>query len=294
MKNLIVRLASLAIADKQKRRAFREKYLTPEKYKMKLGISYSLFDGEELLEASLNSVRSCADYINVVYQKTSYYGEPAAQGVEALLNRLKEQGLIDEIILFEPDLKLKGGENEYRKRNVGFEAARSAGCDWFLGMDVDEFYFAEEVEKAKQYVLKHKIDASAVRFINYIKEPTYQWVSNQLGFVPFLIKILPGRKLGRNQRKMPIEVDPTRGVVRFNKFWLFMDKEIVMHHMTAVRKDMRRKFINSSLNDCADYRAEREAKMNEILELKLRPGEIKRWEGGFLREVPNQFDIKID
>ena len=37
--------------------------------KMKLGIAYNLFDGEELLEASVKSVRGCADYICVIYQK---------------------------------------------------------------------------------------------------------------------------------------------------------------------------------------------------------------------------------
>ena len=42
--------------------------------KAKLGISYSVWDGEELLEASIKSVRENADYINVVWQKKSWYG----------------------------------------------------------------------------------------------------------------------------------------------------------------------------------------------------------------------------
>lgn len=35
----------------------------------KLGITYSLFDGEELLKYSIKQIRKSADYINVVYQK---------------------------------------------------------------------------------------------------------------------------------------------------------------------------------------------------------------------------------
>ena len=42
--------------------------------KAKLGISYSVWDGEELLEASIKSVRENADYINVVWQRKSWHG----------------------------------------------------------------------------------------------------------------------------------------------------------------------------------------------------------------------------
>ena len=40
----------------------------------KLGISYSVWDGEELLEQSIKQIRPVADYINVVWQKLSWYG----------------------------------------------------------------------------------------------------------------------------------------------------------------------------------------------------------------------------
>ena len=59
---------------------------------MKLGISYNLFDGEELLESSIKSVRNEAFHINVVYQTTSYYGNKTENGVGKLLLKLKEKG----------------------------------------------------------------------------------------------------------------------------------------------------------------------------------------------------------
>ena len=55
---------------------------------MKLGISYNLFDGEELLEYSIQSVRNSTDHINVVYQKTSNWGEPCSENLEDLLSDL--------------------------------------------------------------------------------------------------------------------------------------------------------------------------------------------------------------
>ena len=40
---------------------------------MKIGVSYNLFDGEELLESSIKSIRKNVDYISVVYQTISNF-----------------------------------------------------------------------------------------------------------------------------------------------------------------------------------------------------------------------------
>ncbi len=42
---------------------------------MKLGVSYNLFDGEELLEKSILSIRENVDYISVVFQMVSNLGD---------------------------------------------------------------------------------------------------------------------------------------------------------------------------------------------------------------------------
>ena len=41
---------------------------------MKLGVSYNVFDGEELLESSIKSIRDNVDHISVVYQTISNFG----------------------------------------------------------------------------------------------------------------------------------------------------------------------------------------------------------------------------
>ena len=41
---------------------------------MKLGISYNVFDGEELLEKSILCIRDQVDFISVVYQEKSNFG----------------------------------------------------------------------------------------------------------------------------------------------------------------------------------------------------------------------------
>jgi CRP-like cAMP-binding protein len=63
---------------------------------MKLGISYNLFDGEELLEGSIKQIRQHVDYVSVVYQTISNFGNTCSPELIRLLEKLKSEGLIDE------------------------------------------------------------------------------------------------------------------------------------------------------------------------------------------------------
>lgn len=69
--------------------------------KYKLGVTYNLFTGEELLESSILSIRSQVDYINVVWQNISWTGEKCSQNLESKLNALEKKGLIDKVIKYE-------------------------------------------------------------------------------------------------------------------------------------------------------------------------------------------------
>ena len=52
---------------------------------MKLGVTYSLFDGEELLPFSILSIRPHVDYINVVFQEHSWFGDKCTPLVRPML-----------------------------------------------------------------------------------------------------------------------------------------------------------------------------------------------------------------
>lgn len=164
---------------------------------MKLGISYNLFDGEELLEASINSVRDEVFHISVVYQTKSYYGDNASPELLSFLNRLKRQGLIDEIYLFDVDFA-KPAKHYYerQKRDIGLKIAKKSGCSHYLSMDVDEFYDKNQLRNAKNYILKNRIENSAVSVVEYLKKPeykllngyTFEPVSPYNFYVPFIMK----------------------------------------------------------------------------------------------------------
>jgi hypothetical protein len=68
---------------------------------MKLGCGYNLWDGEELLERSIESIRKHVDYVVVVYQTTSNFGSLCSPGLESLLDELKAKKLIDETIFYQ-------------------------------------------------------------------------------------------------------------------------------------------------------------------------------------------------
>jgi hypothetical protein len=61
---------------------------------MKLGISYNLFDAEEHLESSIKQIRNSVDFISVVYQQTSNFGDKSNPNLIKLLNNLANTQLV--------------------------------------------------------------------------------------------------------------------------------------------------------------------------------------------------------
>lgn len=274
-------------------------------YKMKLGVSYNLFDGEELLESSVKSIRQQVDYINVVYQKVSNFGEPATPNIELLLQTLKDKGLIDEIYLYTPKFS-DAHKNEKTKRDIGLKLARKAGCTHFMSMDVDEYYKANELAEAKKFILKNKIKASACCIIEYLKSPTYQMVNGYTFcmnkdfytfYVPFIMKIrgMFGQKHGDGD--FPCLVDPTRKLNGNKKFYLFPAHDIAMHHMSSIRRDLARKYNSSNLmNSNSDVQKYVRSVQQQILDFDFEKNkkylsDYSIFNQSLVREVDNVFDI---
>lgn len=209
---------------------------------MKLGACYNVFDGIELLEASINSIRDNVDYINVVYQTTSNYGEKLNS--EDILNSLVEKKLIDKLIFYSPVLKLSAKENEIRKRNIGLNDLKKYKCSHHMNLDVDEFYKSDELKFAKDEIVKHNYDATIVRHIRYYKYPTVQLIDEFDGYVDYAPCIYSVKsKLGNMNWKY--KVDPSRQMQTSN-IHLFPAKSVTMHHMCYIRDNIKLKFDNKS------------------------------------------------
>ena len=275
------------IFNKEKRKVVRAKLkqeLKPNMSKMKLGVSYNVCDSEELLEASLKSIRSEVDYINVIWMEESWKGEKCDKNLPNLLEGLKKKKLIDEIIFF----KHKGRASnqpalERKKKNVGLEAVKKAGCNYYLNMDCDEFYDKEEFANAKKEILARDISYTACPIFDYWKKPEYRQLNMAKLSVPFICKIDKNDILAKN-KDYPCWVDGTRALkIKNGRKFLYLNI-ITMHHMSLVRKDIKKKYDNASIMN--------DKFKKEILERYNNLNEKTLDKYGFIK-VANKFNIKL-
>jgi len=253
---------------------------------MKLAAIYNVFDGEELLEQSINSIKECVDYIIVVYQTTSNFGVFNPDVEDTVIN-LYKKGLINEYISYKTS-PIGPQMNELNKKNIGLEKVKSLGYTHFMTMDCDEFYFKEEFNKAKEFIKTKDIDTSVCWIQNYHKIPEYRVIGLSEPYkVPFINKIYDNTQLVLGGEYFVSQIDPTRIVNTYHNPHLFDKKDILMHHYTTIRKDIRKKYeswtcrLNYKNDGVIDERA------NKIITYNIDTDEPK------CEIVPNYFKIKI-
>lgn len=204
---------------------------------MKLGISYAVFDGDELLEYAIRSIRDVVDFVSVVWQSVSYFNQPAPCG---LLSRLQKLNLIDEIVHHDQDFTIGGKANELNIRNTGVRLSAAAGCTHHISADVDEFYQPDQLSHVKH--MAGGRDCIIVGLTNYYKRPTYQIVPDQNHLVSF---IHPVDNMYSMSARFPVRIEITRRLNRSDRYLIIPKEKFVIHHMTYVRKNIRRKLENS-------------------------------------------------
>ena len=153
---------------------------------MKTGICYMVFDGEELLEFAIKSIRNVIDYISVTYQDISYFGNEADSSLKETLFRLKDQKLIDDLIFYKTDFSISPKENELNLRNLGLQYSRNNGCTHHISSDVDEFYKDFELKKVFNLIKDQNYDFTFVKQEIYYKDPTWLISPNQEMYVTFI------------------------------------------------------------------------------------------------------------
>lgn len=257
----------------------------------KLGVAYNLFDGYELLPYSVNSIRAHTDYICVVYQTLSNYGNSIDDGLVGTLLELKLQGLIDEFVPYNPNVSKKASVNEVAKRNIGKAMCKKVGCTHFMTMDTDELYISWQFKKAKDLIFWEDCNASACQMITYYKSGNYVLDPPESYFVPFIYR-LDNREFAE-YTSWPVLADPTRKL-KSDKVYIFKREQIQMHHFSYVRKNIRTKLYNSSAYVNYEQRAENIAKYFdrwEYPEKALLGGSKEKFFD--VKEVPNIFNLSI-
>lgn len=211
---------------------------------MRLHVSYNAFNGLEFLEPNIRNMRAVASRITVVWQELSNYGNPAKEDIARVIARLKHLGLIDHDIKYQPDRNLGGPWNELNKRNLGLAAARYFNCTHHLDMDVDEFYFQEQLRRAMVVVEAMDLDATYCRIVEYHKTIRHRCKEmRQELHAPFIMKA-GGRMIMGAQ--VPVLLDPKRRVQPNKRNHVFPPEELLMHHYSLVRKDYSGKFKDAN------------------------------------------------
>jgi len=217
---------------------------------MKLGVSYNLFDGEELLESSIRCVREHVDYVSVVYQTVSNYGQACTDDLVDTLVRLKKSGLVDELYEYTPQIfsqdKNNASYNELEKRNIGLNMSRRNICTHHMSMDCDEFYVPEQFEYMKKVIAEYGYESAACQYQNYYKDSIYLLNgSYDDAYVSTIYKINDDTSFVYRSRRSPVRIDSTRKTNN-KRYKVFERSEVNMHHMVLVRRDLRMKFMSST------------------------------------------------
>lgn len=221
---------------------------------MKLAVGYIVFDGLETLEASIRSIRDCVDLVIVSYQTVSWGGTECSPLLVPTLERLKANGLIDVIMEFTkfgpsslttPNDVILAKRYECDKRQSCLDKALELGATHYTSMDADEFYLKAQFEEAKRQIIQDRLQATAVRYINYLTPTLHQGYSRFK--VPFIYEIGP-KSRHHSAQFMFSDVDPTRGIAddSYTRARVFERDVITMHHMEMVRKDLLGKYLASS------------------------------------------------
>jgi hypothetical protein len=221
---------------------------------MKLAAGYVVFDGLETLEHSIKSIRESVDIIIVSYQRVSWGNTQCSADLIPKLKSLKERGLIDDIMEFTnfipsslvtPEEVLRAKSYETLKRQSTLDRALALGATHYMSIDADEFYIKSQFDEAKRQIIDEGLQATAVRYINYLTPTLNQGLSKFR--VPFIYEIGPRSRHSAVQFMFG-DIDPTRGISddSHSKARIFSTDVIVMHHMEMVRKDLVGKYSASS------------------------------------------------
>lgn len=197
-------------------------------------------------------MRTHLNYINLVVQFISNHGNEGTQRLYAVLNEIEREKLVDEIILYKPDLSIPPIMNEIGKRNIGLEAAKKAGVTHFMTLDCDEYYEKEAFAKAVDFLDTERITASSVATFMHIKRPIYRSVYPDTTCCSFLTALAPDSRFELGA-PYPALVDPTRRLHGERPNHFFPANVIAMQHMNLVRLDFSSKLANSTNAAATDF-----------------------------------------
>ena len=214
---------------------------------MKLAAMYSVFNALELLPGSIKQIYDDVDGIVIAWQNVSNRGNKSPE-VEDFMNMLKSSlpdGGKIHLLYFMPDLKIGTKENERRKYQMRLDYAKKLGYTHYFTSATDHYYEPERFRWAKQRCMEEDWCVSLTMMYTYYKYPTWRLTPIEQYCMPFICKLKPETMITASN-KYPERVDPSVRITPVDSFYKFTREEIMMHHYSMVRDDIRDKFTNAA------------------------------------------------
>jgi hypothetical protein len=212
---------------------------------MNIHVCYSVFDNEELLEYSINSIRNSVEEITVLFQNVSNHGLKASEELQELLLTLKNKKLIDNLVLFNPNLSISAPLNELTKNQISYELSKNKKMDYHMLLACDEFYFEKDMSYFKSLLKESPVDIVTSYMYTYYKSSKYRFKQLDNYVVPIFHKVYSDNRNFAINAPAPLIIDPMRKM-DYQSCVCLSKETPYMHHLSFVRKDFRKKLENSS------------------------------------------------
>jgi len=204
---------------------------------------YTVFNGEELLEKSMQQMADVVDFFVICYQETSNKGEKNPNLLRFLARFAGKNGVI--LLNFEPNLAINTKQNERNKHQLMLDVARSNAATHVILAACDHFYRKNELKMAVATSVLSGFDVTFTAMFTYYKRPTWQLFPKEEYYMPLVIKLHPETAITQT-RTYPVLVDPSVKVNTCKKWWVFPIQECALHHYSMVRTDINSKFKNAA------------------------------------------------
>lgn len=211
---------------------------------MKLVLLLTTWTGDDMdmLKKSIESHSLFVEGVIIGFQNLSNKNEMNYTGGIPFINC---SARID-YLSFTPNLDLNTKENERQKHNQMIQMAKKQGYTHFILSAGDHFYNHKQLQFARQWHLNNpQVDLSITKMITYYKNDNWCLYPLESYGMPFIHKIKPKTEISRTAQ-YPIVVDPSVKVNTSENIHVFDENEVLMHHYSMIRKDIKKKFRNAA------------------------------------------------
>jgi len=252
---------------------------------MKISAIYTIFNGIELLQGSIDQIKNHVDKVLIIYQDTSNRGEVNPQ-VRKQLDRIKCKNL--DFLFFHPDLTKNPKENELAKHDMALQHVKKQGFTHFILLAADHYYHSHDIVIGKNVVNNMDYDVTLTQMFTYYKKPTWQITPIEEYFMPFICKIHKRTKFVKN--KYEHLTDPSVRINTRERLYAFNQDEIMFHHYSMIRNSIENKLNNAAASSRWGDNAKRYLEEFRGYDLKSNPG-LAYFGGRKIKVVPNHFNI---